>query len=159
MEPESPRLRGVQIVAEPRSAAIRRLADYWEAQRGIAFAPSRDDIDPSAMKADLPNLFMLDVLRDGADYRYRLVGTKVAAFSRRDVTGRTFSELYGNQPQVLEQVLAVFAKVLSTRRPVYASGQVFWLADRNYREFEGGYFPLSRDEANVDIILCEVSFE
>ena len=159
MEPDSPRLRGVQIVAESHSAAIRRLADYWEAQRRTAFAPSRHDIDPSALKADLPHLFMLDVLRNGADYRYRLIGTEVAAFSGRDVTGKTFSELYGSQPQVLEQVLAVFAKVLSTRRPVYARGQVFWLADRKYREFEGGYFPLSRDGANVDIILCEVSFE
>lgn len=158
MEPESPRLRDVQIVAEPRTPALRRLLAYWDARRGTAFAPSRHAIDPSALKTDLPNLFMLDVLQDGADYRYRLVGTEVVAFSGRDVTGRTFSELYGDEPPVLAQALAIFRKVLSTRGPVYAQGQVFWLADRGYREFEAGYFPLSRDGTHIDIILCEVSF-
>jgi hypothetical protein len=151
-------LRDVQIVPEPRTAAIGRLAAYWEGLLGSAFAPPRRAVDPAALVPDLPHLFMLDVLRDGADYRYRLVGTEVVAFSGRDVTGKSFSELYGDRPEVFERVIALFGTVLSTRRPVYARGKVFWLAERKYREFEGGYFPLSRDGARIDIILCEVTF-
>jgi len=158
MQPASPSPRQIEIIGQPLTPAIRRLAAYWQQARGGAFAPSRHAVDPAALKPELPHLFMLDVIDGGADFRYRLVGTEVAAFSGRDVTGKTFGELYGEQPEVLAQARAVFVRVLETRAPVYARGQVFWLAERGYRDYEGGYFPLSRDGAAIDIILCLVSF-
>ncbi len=120
--------------------------------------PLRRDIDPIELKGHLPSLFMLDVIEDGRDFRYRLVGTTIAAMSGRDVTGAKLSTLYHADPDALARIATLFGPVISERRPVFARGTVFWRPERDFRRFEAGYFPLSTDGETVDIILAEVRF-
>lgn len=131
---------------------------YWAVKRGERRAPSRRDIDPIEIKAHLGTLFMLDVLDEGLDYRYRLIGTRIVEVSGRDATGSRFSDLYSGQPEALDTVLRVFAPAISEIRPVFATGQMFWRPERDFRRFEGGYFPLSTDGAAVDVLLCKMCF-
>jgi len=54
-------------------ANTQRLIDYWLARKGAAPAPARAAIDPAALPALLPQLFMLGRARPG-HYVFRLAG-------------------------------------------------------------------------------------
>jgi hypothetical protein len=151
-------LSDVEILAQPSDQSIRALLAYWMAKRGDRTVPLRQDIDPIALKDHLPSLFMLDVLDEGRDFRYRLVGTMIAAMSGRDVTGAKLRTLYEAYPDALAEIARLFGPVISERRPVFARGTVFWRPERDYRRFEAGYFPLSTGGETVDIILSEIRF-
>ena len=151
-------LRDLTILDRPESPAMHDLHAYWTVKRGARCAPGRHEIDPLEIKSHLGTLFMLDVLEAGRDYRYRLIGTRIVEVSGRDATGSCFSDLYASQPEALNTVLRVFAPAVSEVRPVFASGQMFWLPERDFRRFEGGYFPLSTDGAEVDVLLCKMCF-
>jgi hypothetical protein len=148
-------VRGLEFIAEPTSERIRALAAYWQSKRAGRAMPRRADIDPTEIPANLPNIFLLDVLPDG-DYRYRLMGTALVNGTGRDLTGRLLSEVHGPRPEAYGQLKALFDQVVRDKRPVYSRGSVFWLADDEYRRFEGGYFPLSEDGETVNIVLAEL---
>ncbi len=134
------------------------LHKYWAAKRGERRAPGRCDIDPIEIRAHLGTLFMLDVLDEGLDYRYRLIGTRIVEISGRDATGSRFSDLYASQPEALDKILRTFAPAISEISPVFATGQMLWRPERDFRRFEGGYFPLSTDGTAVDVLLCKMCF-
>lgn len=151
-------LRDVEILARPADRSIQALLAYWTAKCGARAVPLRQDIDPIELKGHLPSLFMLDVVDEGRDFRYRLVGTTIVEMSGRDVTGAMLSTLYKSYPDAFAKAAALFGPVVTERRPVFARGTVFWRPERDFRRFEAGYFPVSSDGAAVDIILAEVRF-
>ncbi|MBL8688079.1 MAG: PAS domain-containing protein [Rhodospirillaceae bacterium] len=151
-------MRNLTIIERPESVSVRALHSYWASKRGDRRAPGRSDIDPIEIKSHLSTLFMLDVIDEGRDYHYRLIGTDIVEASGRDVTGARFSDLYATQPEALALVLRTFAPVVSEGRPVFAVGRMFWRPDRDFRHFEGGYFPLSTDGTSVDLMLCKMCF-
>jgi len=150
--------REIEFPAAPTSDLLAEFVAYWQAKRGERFAPPRSAIEPLELKRHLAHIFMLDVLDDGADYRYRLIGTDVSTARGSSVTGRKISELYADPPQALAQAKAIFGKVVAARQPVFARGPVFWVPGRDFLHFEGAYLPLSSDGHAVDIILCEVLY-
>lgn len=151
-------LRALKILDRPENPSLLALHAYWDCKRGRRSAPRRCDIDPIEIRSHLGTLLLLDVLEEGRDYRYRLIGTDIVEASGRDVTGGRFSDLYAAQPEALDLVLRTFAPVVSEVRPVFAAGQMFWRPERDFRHFESGYFPLSTDGASVDLMLCKMCF-
>ena len=151
-------LSDVEILALPTDPSILALLAPWTEKRGKRAGPLRQAIDPIELKGHLPSLFMLDVLDDGRDFRYRLVGTTITAMSGRDVTGAKLSMLYASHPDALARIAVLLGPVMSERRPVFARGTVFWRPERDFRRFEAGYLPLSTDGDAVDIILAEIRF-
>ncbi len=76
------------------SAGLRLLYSYWVAARGEKFMPSRADIDPVTMPRQLlSNIVLLDVLDNPLGFRYRVMGTAVAAMIGADWTGRRVDEM------------------------------------------------------------------
>jgi hypothetical protein len=78
---------------QARSEKTRALFTYWRkllAERG---RPARTDLDPAEMKPFLPNVVTGHI--EAAPFRvlYRLVGTKVAEYSRLDFSNRYLDEL------------------------------------------------------------------
>jgi hypothetical protein len=146
-------LRNVVIHDEPATPEIHDLVAYWHAKRGTRWAPMRRDIDPLELRAHLPHLYMVDVLKGGADYRYRLIGTAIAEGLGRDSTGQLISELYAEQPAALQQLRDIFGMAQTKRAPYFATGQVFWLPRRDFLSFEAGFMPLSDAAGNLEIIL------
>jgi hypothetical protein len=141
----------------PTAKALLRLTDYWRSKCGGALMPTRDAIDPTEIIVHLPWLFMADVCDGGADYRYRLVGTSIVAANYRDVTGRSFRELY-TDPVKLEGARLGFDLACSTQAPVYTQGQAFWRPDWAYDRFEAVMLPLSSDGKTVNIVLGEIAY-
>lgn len=147
----------IETCPQPTAKTLLRLTDYWRRKSKGGALPKRDAIDPTEIIVHLPWLFMVDVLVDGADYQYRLVGTSIVNANDRDVTRRTFTELYAD-PIKLEGARLGFDRALDARAPVYTRGRAFWRPDWTYDHFEAVFLPLSSDGQTVNIILGEIAY-
>lgn len=69
-----------------RSARCAALLQYWNDLRGDRPFPSRDQIEPGAIKGILPHLMMTAIEYDPFRVFYRLVGTEIVRFAKFDFT-------------------------------------------------------------------------
>lgn len=121
--------------------------------------PSRADISPIDIKEHLGWLCMLDVLPDFADFRYRLIGTKVTRYFRAESTGKTIGEAFGPfGPGTVKGVLAIHRKVARDRVPLRVHGDAGWLGAA-HQNFESLHLPLSDDGVTCNIILSAFLFD
>jgi len=153
--PDRFEIRSAELLSEPESEQLQGLAAYWQSKCAGRFAPRRADIDPLDLRVHMPYLFLVDVLPDD-EFRYRLMGTALVEGTGRDITGKKLSDLHGTNPGVMHRLKSRFDQVLRTGKPVFTSGQVYWLGGGEYRRFECGYFPLSEDRKTVNMILAEL---
>lgn len=149
----------VELVERPEVWLIDDLFAYWDRKRAGRIGPPRAEIDPAEIKIHLPNVFMLDVLDGGADFRFRLIGTRIVDGLGRDSTGRKVSELYSDPPGAAAGLQAMFKLVVDRKAAVFARGRVFWAPEAGYRRFAGAGFPLSKDGVTVDVVLGELFIE
>ncbi|MDL2407310.1 PAS domain-containing protein [Rhizobium calliandrae] len=79
---------------------------YWEQLRGNADAPLRNLIEPSAVRHILPELFILEAVRDQAP-RFRLAGTAICSLMGRELRFESFAALWaGGQPDDAVRIAA-----------------------------------------------------
>src|SRR5436853_6265212 len=71
---------------------LRQAYEYWRRKAGARPLPSRADIDPVEIPRLLPHIMLVDVM-GAALYRYRLIGTEIAAAMGVNATGRLFHEM------------------------------------------------------------------
>ena len=145
----------VDVVQNPAPQAIehpglRALYDYWERSRPGGRLPGRQHLDPLDIPDLLPNVLLIDVLsRD--DFRFRLVGTALAARIGRDTTGLSIIEAYPNADW--EKIRPDYLYVLDRRRPCLR-----WTAVTDIRGKRQAYqrllLPLASDGEHVDMILA-----
>lgn len=74
-------------------ALLSFLMEWWDAARGDAFAPPVEAVDPHFLRPALGHLSLLDIVDDGADFRYRIHGSLTAARSQWEWTGRLVSTI------------------------------------------------------------------
>src|SRR4051794_22256526 len=129
---------------------------YWEACCGSRAVPRRSDIDPSDIRALLPNLQLVDVVDRGQRFRFRLVGTAIVTAYGDEMTGRFFDEIM--PPDRLARALGYHRLVCETKRPVYVRAA--------YATFENGEIvarriiaPLSNDSISVNMTIAVQSFD
>jgi hypothetical protein len=151
-----------EIVTAHRSPLLVELAAYWRRKHQAERLPRRADIDPTDIKAHLPLLFMVDVLENGGtngerEYRYRLVGTELVQINGRDSTGKTFTQVYGEDDRQLTRMRHVVGSTVDTARPVLIAGEMFWRPDRAFRPVEALLLPLSADGKTVDVVMGEIA--
>lgn len=96
--------------------SLELFLSYWETKRNGREFPGRSDIDPVDIPTMLPFVFLLDVLEQGLDFRYRLVGTDIVRNTKKDFTGCLLSEIreIGSQGKLLE----IYQRVVADRAPV-----------------------------------------
>lgn len=143
-------------IEHPTLAAV---FDYWNGKRGARPMPARADINPPDLREHLGWIILLDVLPDLSDFRYRLIGTKVARYFGGDSTGQTVSEAF--KPfgaGAVKGVLAIHRKTARDCVPVVAHGEAAWLAE-GYDNFATIYLPLSDDGKVCNMILSAFVFD
>jgi hypothetical protein len=150
-------LSTIRLLPAPSAPALIELATYWRSKRIGPMPPGRDAIEPGEIVKHLPWLFMVDVLDDGADYRYRLLGTNIVAANYRDATGRRFSELYDDAAKLAGARLG-FDAALRTSDAAFTGGRAFWRPDWAFDRFEAVFLPLSTDGRTVNIIVGEIAY-
>jgi len=96
--------------ADLPQAPLLFLFRHWNHLRGHAAAPSQLLIDPLDLREALGHIMILDAIDDGADFRYRLYGSKIAARTGFDMTGKRVSELI-KSPTMAEFFGAAYSAV------------------------------------------------
>jgi hypothetical protein len=129
-----------------RSRMVRALHAWWLAHRGPSGIPDRRDLDPAALRALLPNLFIADVEPQPFRIRYRLVGTKAVQVIGFDITGRYLDELLTVAPEV--PWMDYYRIVYDSREPLLGSAVVSASAGGTFT-YEFGLFPLAQGGTTV----------
>jgi hypothetical protein len=135
-----------------------RFYDYWVALRGDRAMPSRKDLDPLQIGTEfLPNLMLIDVLREPRRYRYRLIGTHVVTASGEDRTGRMFENVgfFKVHPVVVEQ----YGRVADTGQPLYSLEAFSNFVSGSTYEVDRLLLPLSSDGRTVDMLVVLFHFK
>lgn len=96
-----------------KQASSRELFGYWAARRGKRAAPERGEIEPSAIRRALGDVFILEFDRR-AGHPFRLAGTRVCALFGRELKNEPFLNLWDEETRVqLAQLLSVVADEVS----------------------------------------------
>ncbi len=97
---------------------IKAFAGFWRDLCPPGRLPPKSAIDPIAMKRWLGHLSIIEVIDGGADYRFRLYGSAVAAAVGFDLTGRSVSEYPGERRIAMRESYQV---TVDSRAPCYSS--------------------------------------
>jgi hypothetical protein len=139
-----------------QESVLRNLHAYWDSRRGGRPMPARADIDIVQIPTLLPYLFLIDVLEDGRDFRFRLAGTHIRDVTEDEVTGQLVGEAF--PPEFGAEVRLVWRAVVEKRRPVCGRGRL-WVPGREHVTWEGVAMPLSEGDGVVNMLLGGVVFQ
>ena len=134
--------------------------DYWETKRGPRAMPARADLDPIEMKAFLPHVVLMDVLRDRKpgwplDFHYRLMGSTLDQHMSRRFTGLYMSDLPQQQPD--SQMWQNFETVVRDRQPQFH--RVPYIGPhKDFLSVIDLVMPLSNDGHSVSMLISIVDF-
>lgn len=138
-------------VAEPNLLAFVR--DYWQRTRRGRAMPGRMDIAPADMKAHLPHILLVDVVGDGEDFRYRLVGSQLQRYFDGNPTGKLMSKtlaVFG--AETVRDTLDAYRLAVVRGTPVRVRGAgAIYRQDLKY--FDALLTPLSDDGTQVNMIF------
>ena len=137
------------------SPKTRQALDYWQSKAAGRGMPSRADIDPADMIAFLPNVVLIDVLRDPLDFRYRLTGTLIDEHIGRSVTGWRMSEIAHQKPP--SRIWSACERVVRERAPL-SSDVPYVGPKRDFVVAEDIIMPLSPDDGAVTMLLVVVDY-
>ena len=142
------------------SPILQRLLADWQVRRRGRLLPSRGDFDPLDLKYVLGKLLLVDVL--GPDvagrplqFRYRLVGTELAARVGVDLTGRTLDDY--PSPEYREFMRRRYTQTVEERRPL-SSVQTRLVVDNQVRRYEALLLPLAADGETVDMLMIGIVY-
>jgi len=76
-----------------KQASSRELFGYWTQRRGTRRAPERGEIEPSAIRRALGDVFVLEFDRNDG-HPFRLAGTRVCALFGRELKNEPFLYLW-----------------------------------------------------------------
>lgn len=136
-----------------RGSAAEAMLAYWRGKVRDGRLPARADIDMVEMRPDaLPDLYLLDVLRDGGRlrYRYRLIGTHMADLAGCDPTGRIVDEFIA--PDRVAEIHGWLDRVVADPVPWIFSAPVAF-KNRDWKWSWRLSLPLASDGKNVDMLL------
>jgi hypothetical protein len=137
---------------------LMRFYDYWSALCAGRRMPAHKDVDVTQIPFEyLPDLMLIDVLHEPRCYRYRLIGTNVAAASGKDRTGRFFDDVsfFKMNPAVLTQ----YDTVVDTGHPLYSLEPFTNFRNGTKYEADRLVLPLSGDGHRVDLLMVQFQFK
>src|SRR5215510_7912302 len=135
-----------------------RFYDFWAGLRADRAIPSRKDLDPLEIPREfLPNLMLIDVLREPRRYRYRLLGTHVVTASGEDRTGRTFENVgfFKVNPIVVEH----YDRVVDTGQPLHSLEPFTNFTSGATYDVHRLLLPLSSDGRTVEMLIVLFHFK
>ena len=84
--------------------------NYWDRQRGAARAPDRCDIDPSAVRDLLGDIFVL-AYDENRSFPFRVAGTRVCALFGQDLKNQSLLAVFDAQSRgEIDEIVTVVAE-------------------------------------------------
>ena len=102
----------------PENASLG-LRKYWQELASDGEIPSKDALDPLAMKAFLGNIALLDIIRDPLDFRFRLVGEHIQRGADARLKGRLLREWAEEEQPRAAALLDSCLECVRTGQPQY----------------------------------------
>lgn len=148
------------VVAQPDHTQVAEFAALWWAKRDqndtSLGLPRRDDFSFEDLMPWMGHVIIMDVIGDADDFRYRMIGTGITSFLRRDLTGQTVmdSDYSGARGKVFD----TFRRPLVLQQPVFRFGYVAWAVDMSWRTYHSVHCPISRDGSTADMTIGVLYF-
>lgn len=140
--------KSAELITSDKLADVLRI---WNEISGGRFAPRRDEVTPSKLRALLPWTWFVDVVDGGKDFRFRIAGDRVVQYLGSRHAGKMLSELRG--PDFFELMHDIFAYTVRYKRPIAHGPLRSSHAKRESFEAEVLVLPLSDDGENVTALF------
>ena len=129
---------------------LHRFFAYLEAKRGTREFAARRDIDPLEFGYILGNVVLVEVQHEPLRFRYRLVGSNLAAAAGYDLTG----SFVDDHPDVEYRayVVARYTETATWRRPTGGNYKLF--LGQKLRQYQCLRVPLSDDGETINMIVA-----
>lgn len=127
---------------QAKSSKVRQLYEYWARLRRQGRPGARTDFDPTEVPSLLSSLLLGDIQREPFRVFFRLVGTRVAAFSRLDFSGFYLDALDYRGRDSIEWE-DCYRRIQATGSGVVGINRVSW-PDTDRVEYEFAILPLER---------------
>lgn len=134
---------------------------YWTAKRGARAMPSRPEIVPSDLKEHLGWLCFIEAVGDYSDFRFRLIGSRVAEYFLSDATGQTVREAYAAAEAgraATDNVLSILRTTCVARTPMRVTGGGGEWRRHFYPDYDALYLPLSDNGTTANMVMCSFTF-
>jgi hypothetical protein len=95
----------------------RAFFTYWDGRRGADRAPDRSDVEPSAVRELLGDIFVLSYDHDGG-HPFRVAGTRLCALAGCDLKDKSFAALF--TPEARGEIDDIITCVCEETLPVIA---------------------------------------
>ena len=128
---------------DARSAKIRELFTYWQRLRRDGRPGLRTSFDPTEVPSLLSSLLLGDIEADPFRVYFRLIGTRVADFSRLDFSGFYLDALDYKGRDAIEW-RDCYRRIHGTGIGLVGFNRVTWEDDQPM-EYEFAILPLARD--------------
>jgi hypothetical protein len=135
------------LVSERLAGAL----DAWNRVRAGRFAPTREEITPALLRSVLPSIWMIDVVDDGKDFRFRFAGDRVIQFMGRRYAGSLLSEHI--ETPFFQRMRAILSECVRSRNPVAVGPLRSNLSGREFLDMEVVVMPLSEDGTTVSCLF------
>lgn len=149
---------GDDVLLRLQSPLHQEAYKYWYSKKSGDLLPGRDAIDPLELPSVLPWLNLVDVVRDGKNYRFRhrLVGTGIVERFGRDSTGAWFDDIY--DAEFFGDHLKGYADLVDKGRVDFARTPMP-IPEKNFIVYQRLALPLATDGVNVDMIMIVIDFD
>jgi hypothetical protein len=123
---------------------------YWRSKRGDAIVPQYDEFDPKDLRRQLGFIVIMEALRGYADFRYRLVGSKVTRYFLTDTTGKTIREAFGGV--LAEFLVAINRHACEKSVPVRLSGPTAIIGNTFFPRYDSLYLPWASGNSTDKVV-------
>jgi hypothetical protein len=134
---------------------------YWAGRRGDRPMPARGDIVANDLKEHLGWLCFIEAQPGYEDFRFRLIGSRVAEYFLADATGLTVREAYAAASAgrvATDSVLWILRKTCQSRGPMRVTGSGGEWRGHFYPDYDALYLPLSENGATANMVMCSFTF-
>ncbi len=130
---------------------VRDVSDHWLGLRNGDGYPLISDYDVMQHHHQAPWVALADIIDGGADYRYRLVGTKYARILGEDMTGKLLGD--AKNRDVAGRLNRAYGKVVETMTPVCIHGRVGRSDDLDGLHAEAAVLPLVDGDGSIKRLI------
>lgn len=127
--------------------------NHWETACGDKQLPGRTDILPIPLPRVLPWVSLVDVINDGAEFRFRLCGTGITDILAREMRGETLSVL---PEQMGKRVRFTAQYCLTMQAPVHGWASECSIPGQDFQGSEICCLPLSSDGRAIDMLISAI---
>ena len=156
------RLRPTRLVEDParvENPILTFFLDFWHENRCSGSLPLRASFTPQKIRGNLPWVVMADALPELSDFRFRVVGSRVAEYFLGNGTGKTIREAFvGTDQAFVDSTLWLYRRTCSEQIPIRLTGPSSTFQKIYFPNYDALYLPYSSDGKLADRVVNIFTF-